>query len=140
MPEGVLFHIALRQELIGTQTGACHRILAVLVDQQLRSAEDVGVVDQRRPLLAAMLKSGLELDQSRSSPLSAYCSMVEITFRLAFLSDCTYAIQVRTPDGARRLVKGFAREAEAEAWLAEQMRIGPRDEVWVRQPMLSWRT
>jgi hypothetical protein len=66
--------------------------------------------------------------------------MVEITFRLAFLSDCTYAIQVRTPDGARRLVKGFAREAEAEDWLAEQMRIGPRDEVWIRQPMLSWQT
>jgi hypothetical protein len=48
MPEGVLFHIALRQELIGTQTGACHRTLAVLVNQQLGGTVYVGVENHKQ--------------------------------------------------------------------------------------------
>lgn len=68
--------------------------------------------------------------------------MREIAFRLVFMPDATYAIDLTMPDGAQQLIKSFAREADAEAWLAEQMHKCARDEVWIRQPMMhlrAWR-
>lgn len=64
--------------------------------------------------------------------------MREITYRLALFPDASYGIEITMPDGRCRLVKRFARKADAEAWLAEEQRKGPKDEVWVRQPMTLW--
>ena len=61
-------------------------------------------------------------------------------FRLVFLHDLTYAVEFMMADGTEKLVKGFASEAAAEAWVAEQRRLAPKGEVWTRRLKLSWRS
>jgi hypothetical protein len=62
----------------------------------------------------------------------------QVVFRLVFLHDLSYAIEMTMADGSHRLVKGFVREADAEAWIAAQKRLAPKDEIWIRRPMLNW--
>ena len=66
--------------------------------------------------------------------------MGTVVFRLIFQHDLTYAIELTMADGTRKLIKSFTREAEAEAWIAKQQRRAPKDEVWIRRPLRSWRT
>jgi len=65
--------------------------------------------------------------------------MGEVVFRLVFQHDLTYAIELAMADGKQRVIKGFARKEDAEAWIAEQQQKAPTDEVWVRRPLKTWR-
>ncbi len=65
--------------------------------------------------------------------------MGKVAFRLVFQHDLTYAIEMKMADGTPRLIKGFAREEDADAWIAEQQQKVPADEIWVRQPLKTWR-
>ena len=65
--------------------------------------------------------------------------MGTVTYRLVFQHDLTYAIEMTMADGRKKVIKSFAREAEAEAWIAEHKMLAPKEEVWVRRPMKSWR-
>jgi hypothetical protein len=69
-----------------------------------------------------------------------YWTVGKVVFRLVFPHDLTYAIEMTMADGTQRVVKGFDREARADAWLAEQKRLAPKDEIWIRRPLLSWRS
>ena len=62
----------------------------------------------------------------------------KVVYRLVFLHDLTYAVEMTMADGSERLIKGFARKADAEAWLTEQKSVAPKNEVWSRQPSLNW--
>ena len=62
-----------------------------------------------------------------------------VTFRLVFQHDLTYAIELTTADGKHSVIKNFAREADAEAWIEEKKGGAPADEVWVRRPLKNWR-
>ncbi len=66
--------------------------------------------------------------------------MAEVSFRLVFQHDLTYAIEMTMADGRKKLVKSFDREDDAEVWIAERRRLAPKDEVWVRRPLRSWRS
>jgi len=72
---------------------------------------------------------------ARAAPLTVR----EVVYRLVLMHDLTYAVEMTTPDRSQRIVKGFVNEAGAEAWLAEQKRLAPKDQVWVRRLLLSWR-
>lgn len=64
--------------------------------------------------------------------------MGKVTYRLVFQHDLTYAVEVKVRSGIETVTKGFADEATAEAWIAEQLRTAPEGEVWVRRLTLSW--
>ena len=66
--------------------------------------------------------------------------MGQVTFRLVVQHDYTYAVQLRMADGKRTVIKDFAREAEAEAWIEEQKRKAPEGEVWERLPLKNWQS
>ena len=65
--------------------------------------------------------------------------MGKVAYRLVFLHDLTYAVELKRSSGAGTVTGGFAGEAAAEAWVAQQKRAAPQGEVWVRRPNLSWR-
>ena len=65
--------------------------------------------------------------------------MGRVTYRLVFQRDLTYAIEMTMADGKKKVIKSFVREAEAEEWIAEHRLLAPKDEVWVRRPLKSWR-
>ena len=65
--------------------------------------------------------------------------MGKVVFRLILLHDLTYAVQITMPDRSEKLVKDFADEAAAEAWIAKRQRLAPKGEVWTRRLKLSWR-
>jgi len=65
--------------------------------------------------------------------------MGEVVFRLVFQHDLSYAIELIMADGKQRVIHSFAREEDAEAWIAEQMKKAPTDEVWIRRPLKTWR-
>ena len=71
--------------------------------------------------------------------VAATSAMDKVIFRLVFLHDLTYAVQIMMPDGSEKVVKGFANEAAAEVWLAEVQRVAPKGEVWTRRRNVSWR-
>ena len=65
--------------------------------------------------------------------------MGTVVVRPVFQEDRTYTIEMTMADGTRKLVKGLAWKAEAEAWLAQQKRSAPKDEVWTRRPLFDTR-
>ncbi|MFI5387289.1 MAG: hypothetical protein ACHQ50_14355 [Fimbriimonadales bacterium] len=64
----------------------------------------------------------------------------KVVFRLAFQRDLTYTVEMTMADGTEKLIKGFAREEDAEAWVAEQRRLAPKNEVWSRRLSLNWQS
>ena len=48
--------------------------------------------------------------------------MAETTYKVIWSRGPTYAVEVTEPDGKRRIVSQFARQEEAQAWIAEEKR------------------
>jgi len=46
--------------------------------------------------------------------------MAETTYKVIWKRDNSFAVAVTGPDGARRTVSPFEREADAEAWIADE--------------------
>ena len=63
----------------------------------------------------------------------------KVRYRLILLHDLTYAVELTMADRTEKLVRGFVDEAAAVAWIAEQRRLAPKGEAWIRRPKLSWR-
>ena len=64
--------------------------------------------------------------------------MRTVQFRLVFHHDLTYFVEITMPDRTRKIAKGFANEADAEAWCAEEERNAPVNGGWKRERMLKW--
>jgi len=64
--------------------------------------------------------------------------MQTVQFRLVFHHDLTYSVEITMPDRTKKIAKGFATEADAEAWCAEEERKAPVNGGWKRERMLKW--
>jgi len=46
--------------------------------------------------------------------------MRKSTYKVIWAADLSYAVEVTAPDGTRRVVAPFKREADAQSWIAEE--------------------
>jgi hypothetical protein len=64
--------------------------------------------------------------------------MQTVQFRLVFHHDLTYSVEITMPDRTKKIAKGFATEADAEAWCAEEEGKASVIGGWKRERMLKW--